>query len=129
MSKLIITVGLPASGKSTWAETYKHTHKNVEIVCKYDVKRPSEVEVKRVRDEIIGEFLSLGKTVISADCNLNPVHISHMKNLFGGHTIEIVKFKVDPKTCIKRDLQRSTDKQVGPSVINSMYKQYHSYLK
>lgn len=79
--QLIITVGLPASGKSTWAEDKRRLAPDVVRVVTMDDIRVAigaqfeagdEGVVQGIRDFAIRGYLEKGYTVISADTNLSP---------------------------------------------------------
>lgn len=133
MPKLILTKGLPASGKTTWALEYIKNNPNAVIVCKDDIrdmllakqgtKSVSEKKVKDWRDSFIATELNEGKDVIVADTNLNPEHEEHLRSLFSkSATISIKYFNVDPRTCVERDKKR--EKSVGSMTIWNMYNKY-----
>lgn len=78
---LTITIGLPASGKSTWAECLRSAFPDrVRIVNRDDIRAMTgarfedgdEPSVARIRDEIIDEFLVHGYDVICSDTNISP---------------------------------------------------------
>lgn len=134
MKKVILTVGLPASGKSTWAKktvdgnpgSYKRVNKD-DLRAMLDNSKHSrgnEKFVLKIRDNIILEALEDGKHVIVDDTNLNKVHHDHIKELVKGlATVEVKDFTdVDFKTCIERDLKRAVS--VGQKVIMGMYNKY-----
>lgn len=80
----------------------------------------NEREIVKVRNELIGFFLSLGKDVIVDDTNLNPIHENNIRDRFG-HLAEIkVKFFDTPlEECITRNANRSN--AVPVEVIRDMY--------
>ena len=57
MAKMILTLGLPASGKSTWAWDYVSKNKNTVIVCRDDIRAdlfsPKRVSHNDPRDHMI----------------------------------------------------------------------------
>ena len=93
--KLIIAKGLPASGKSSWADEYikenpnfikvekDQIRKNGELFKdgKYVHKRGDEAIVLKERDRLIREALRQGKSVISSDTNLVQKHITQLTNI------------------------------------------------
>lgn len=78
---LTITIGLPASGKSTWAEGLrKQFPDRVRIVNRDDIRAITgcrfedgdEPTVARIRDSMIDALLVLGYDVICTDTNISP---------------------------------------------------------
>lgn len=141
MSKLIITKGLPASGKTTWAKEYQSKNPNTVRVNKDDLRamlhnsihsKGREAFALSVRDFIVKKALSEGHEVIVDDTNLNPVHEQELRNIAsivsGNKTktrVEVIiqDFANIPLSeCIVRDKVR--EKSVGASVIRDMYRKY-----
>lgn len=142
--RVYLTVGLPASGKTTWANACqkKHGEDKVAIVCKDDIRktlsidtkthRPDESLVVKERNRLITDALNKGKSVIVADTNLNPVHIKDITKLVAewnyksgqkNVTVQTQSFTNVPlETCIERDKGR--EDAVGESVIKEMYFRY-----
>lgn len=133
MKKVILTKGLPASGKSTWAKKLQDKNPGMyKRVNKDDLRdmldngrwsKSNEKFVLQMRDAIIRVSLEFGQHVIVDDTNLHPKHEEHIKQLVKGVAeVEIQDFTdVSVEECIERDLKR--DKSVGEKVIRSMYKQ------
>lgn len=136
MVKVILTKGLPASGKSTWAKGIVDEHKNAyKRVSKDDLRamldnshwsKDSEKFVLALRDRIILDAVANGKHVIVDDTNLHPKHETHIRELVKGIAeVSIQDFTdVDIDECIRRDLIRPNS--VGQKVIRGMY---NSFLK
>lgn len=141
--KLIMTKGLPASGKSTWAsEQLKHDEfrrdagaHTLVVVTKDDIRNElfkkdwnfdKEKEVLRIRDFRISEALSKGLTVISADTNLAPKHETRLREIAKKYkaVFEIKDDFLDVPlhVCIERDKGR--DDSVGEKVIKEMAEQF-----
>lgn len=133
MPKLIITKGLPASGKSTWSieQVEKHGWKRVSkdsLRAMLDANKWSgknEKFVLQLRDTIVVETLKMGKNIIVDDTNLNPVHEQNLRDLAKEHNAEFVVqdfTDVSIEECIKRDQNRQN--YVGEKVIREMYQKF-----
>lgn len=130
--KLIMTKGLPASGKSTWANEYIVKNSNTKRVNKDDLRamldnslwsKKNEEFVLAIRDYIIIECLTNYKyNVIVDDTNFAPKHEAIFREIAGRFNaeFEIKDFTdVSPEVCIERDLKRVNS--VGSKVIMDMY--------
>ena len=134
--KLIIAKGLPASGKSSWADEYikenpnfikvekDQIRKNGELFKdgKYVHKRGDEAIVLKERDRLIREALRQGKSVISSDTNLVQKHITQLTNIAKQNKakVEVKSFLDVPlKELIERDQKR--EDSVGEQVIRRMF--------
>jgi predicted kinase len=134
--KLILTKGLPASGKTTWAKELLQQKPDYVNLCKDDLRlmfsssKKREREVLEMRNYLTKFYLQNDKNVIWSDTNLNPIHEQKAQEICNELInnglkveLEIKDFRnVDYKECIKRDLLRSNS--VGESVIKEMYYQY-----
>jgi predicted kinase len=135
-TQLIMTRGLPASGKSTWAELFVENSKNTCVRVTKDQLRvmlngsplgrgKKEKHVLRARNALVSTFLDAGTSVIIDDTNFNPAHETALRALAAAHNAE---FRVEDFTdvplaeCIKRDAARTNT--VGERVIRQMWQQY-----
>lgn len=136
--KLIITKGLPASGKSSWADEHIKENPNFVKIEKdqirkngdlfkdgqYVHKRGDEAIVIKERDRLIRQALSEGKSVISSDTNLTQKHITQLTNIAKQNrvAVEVRSFLDVPlKELIERDAKR--EDSVGEQVIRRMFHQ------
>jgi predicted kinase len=135
--KIIMTKGLPGSGKSTWAKGLLDLHPTqVKRVNKDDLRammdnskfsKGNEKFVLKVRDFIVTEALAQSKTVIVDDTNLDPRHENDLRKLAitMGAEFEIKDFThVSAMECIERDALRTGTAHVGKGVIMRMYNQH-----
>jgi predicted kinase len=129
--KLILTKGLPASGKTTWAKDYIARYPETANLCKDDLRsqlpdtKKRENRIIKVRDLLTEHYLSEGYSVIWSDTNLNPVHTKRAIELAEKYQAELVIqdfTKVDLAECIRRDLVRPNS--VGRDEIARMYYDY-----
>jgi predicted kinase len=129
--KLILTKGLPASGKSTWAREYIEKYPTTANLCKDDLRfqlaasKKREGQVMKVRDLLTRHYLENDYSVIWSDTNLNPIHEAKAIAIAQEYNAQfkIQDFTdVDRFECIRRDLLRLNS--VGERVINQMYYQY-----
>ncbi|OIP78302.1 MAG: hypothetical protein AUK48_01980 [Oscillatoriales cyanobacterium CG2_30_44_21] len=127
-------MGLPASGKTTWAKTKidKSPH-HIKRVSQDDLgamlsnchsSEDNENFVLNIQDEIIESALKNGSHVIVDHTNLSPQEESRIRQLIDGLAVlEIVDLRhISLETCIKRDLQRCNS--VGEKVIRDLYDQF-----
>lgn len=132
MIEVILTKGLPASGKSTWARgrlaeypgRYKRVNKD-ELRSMLDAKHSKSNErfVLELRDEIILRAIAEGKHVIVDDTNLAPKHEARISALVHGKAkVSTEVFDVPLEECIRRDLARPNS--VGEKVIRQMWRQF-----
>ena len=134
MQKIILTKGLPASGKSTWAKQYIKDHPDTKRVNKDDLRAmldnsrwssSNEKFILKARNYIVQLALDSGNSVIVDDTNLNPIHEEEMlrvakENEVGFEVHDFSDVSVDE--CIKRDLARPNS--VGEKVIKDMYNKF-----
>ena len=135
-----ITIGISASGKTTWAEE-EAKKINAKIICRDDIRRAlfkfgkwsdykftkaKEKRVSEVVRQLIFDCSITGQSIIIADTNLNPGHLANLKDTLQelGFKIETEFFPIDYEEAVKRDLGRIYS--VGSQVI---YRQYKQWLK
>lgn len=135
MTKIIMTKGLPASGKTTWALEYiKGNPTTCKRVNKDDLREmltgggkwspENEDFVLEIRNEIVKRALYGGYNIIVDDTNLNPIHEKTLRFIAQDRLadFEIKDFTdVEPITCIERDMER--EHPVGEAVIWKMFDQ------
>lgn len=132
--RVILTTGLPGSGKSTWA----HNHVidwGTEMVAtsRDDIRKmigcfpigdkEQEALVSKIQDDIIVRAVKEGKHIIVHDTNLNKKSPTRIKKLFDGDVqFQVADFTDVPvDVCIERDAKR--ENAVGPEVIRNMARQ------
>jgi predicted kinase len=129
--KLILTKGLPASGKTTWAKEYIQKYPETANLCKDDLRlqlsgtNKREKRIIKVRDLLTEYYFEQGYSVIWSDTNLNPVHLSRATELAAKYQAELtIKDFTDVSLaeCIRRDLVRANS--VGQEAIEQMYYDY-----
>ena len=133
--KVIFTVGLPASGKSTWAINFCKKNKDWVRVNRDDLRNmrgeywipKQEDMITHWHDFIVLSALKNGKNVIVDNVNLNKKYRNQLCDLisekYPNTTFELEKFThISLEECIKRDKLRANS--VGEDVIRKMYKKY-----
>lgn len=131
MPTAILTVGIPASGKSTWARGYSSIY-GTPIVCRDDIRimqglkhGDNEDLVTTVEHALIEGLILEGKDFIVADTNINKkfrnrlIKFCHQR----GADVNIITFDISLDEAIMRDAVRGTKGQgyVGPDVITRMH--------
>jgi len=125
MEKLILTVGLPKSGKSTWAKEYSGEH-NVPMVNPDSIRYAlhGEKYIQSYEDEVwhIAKvmtdalFLAGHKEIIIDATNINDQARSIWES--GDREIEYKNFEVSKEECIER-AEEEGDYEIIP-IISSM---------
>ena len=134
---VVITRGLPASGKSTFAREWvqKDPENRVQIekdeIRKdkrlfkdgvYVHKRGDEGIVLKERDRLIHQALGTGKSVISSDTNLVQKHITQISNIAKKYDAEVeVKKFLDVPLADLIDRDQKRENPVGEQVIRRMF--------
>lgn len=146
MKKVILTRGLPGSGKTYWAKSVLQNEPGKwKRVNKDDLRamldnskwsRDNEKFVVELRDQIIRQAMTHGVNIIVDDTNFNPAHEEKIqqivkvnnemnKELDGqeDYEVEIKDFtNVTLDECLQRDKLRLNS--VGEKVIRDMYNKY-----
>lgn len=136
MTKLIITRGLPASGKTTWAKQIANGITTVRV-NRDDLRdmgndyqfvggrAGTEPTIRRQRNKLISDALLAGQNVICDDTNLEEKTVRELHVLALTHGAEFVEHDmcdVPLDECIHRDKVRIErgERGVGETVIRSM---------
>lgn len=141
--KIILTRGLPASGKSTWAkDQVAKSNGKVKRVNKDDLRdmidagiwsKTNEQQILAARDALVTLFISNKEveTVIVDDTNFEEKHFKQMQEFADSYKVLCnrdisVEYKdfldVSLDECIERDSKRT--KPVGQKVIRDMHQRY-----
>lgn len=140
MQEIVLTKGIPGSGKSTWArkmitqsDSWKRVNKDDlrEMVDGSVWSEPNEKVILNIRDHIVMEFIRKGKNVIIDDTNFEDKHFDRMCTIarsFNKHIMVSEKyFPVDLETAIKRNELRMAlhpGNKVTEAVIRHYYDKY-----
>ena len=134
MKKIILTIGLPGSGKTVWSKEYQAKNPNTVRVNKDQLREMlhdsvwsegREKFILKVRNFIVEESLKEGHDVIVDDTNLHSKHKNEMWKIAASNNAEVETkafLDVSIEECIKRDLKRPNS--VGEKVIKQMYNQF-----
>jgi len=143
--KATITVGISASGKSTWAEDQCMSNPKTGEVNRDRIRRQlmeadgkefswakwnwkREKEVTAIADKAIKTFADSGYNLIVSDTNLNPDRLKQLEQRLKtfGYDVDVKTFPVTLEEAWKRDAARKDG--VGHSVIAEQYEKYLKYV-
>lgn len=141
--KCILTVGISACGKSTYAGLLKHTEINRDDIRfgivmpeaqgnwkKYVFSKENESLTTSLEEVLFKKALKAGQDVIVSNTNINTQirrdWIKRCKN--AGYKVKIVVFNICLEEAIQRDSFRGK-RSVGESVITSQYEKLQKALK
>lgn len=136
MSTLVLTRGLPASGKTTWARAWvAEAPERRGRVNRDDLRHQlfgtfhgltfaQETAITEASRAAVLALLSTGRDVVADDMNLRPKYVREWRRFVTshGHDLETVELPVDIETAIERDSQR--ERQVGADAIRSIAGKY-----
>lgn len=131
--KAIITRGFPASGKSTYAQKlvaengFREVNSDeIRALMGFPAvgTEEQEVAVNGIKETLIAAHATECNDIVVSDTNLVS---RHLKKLIAfcesnGYEIELVDFRPELHTLIKRDRRR--EKSVGEDVIRTLWKKY-----
>ena len=129
MSTVYLTIGIPASGKTTWARKTAAADKNTVIVSRDDIRAAhgwvsgfDENRVTRIHRAQIEAALLEDMDVIVADTNINKTFRNRLIKFCHQHGADVVlvPFEISLDEAILRDSTRQTHK-VGPQVVKKFY--------
>lgn len=137
MQHVVLTRGLPASGKSTWAieevkaKGWKRINRDLLrlMVDGGEWSRENESLIVSARDTLLLSFLRKGHSVIIDDTNFDDrtcwkAIFAHLEALDIDVTLSEKSFPVDVDVAIERDSKREGTARVGAEVITRMWKQH-----
>jgi len=138
MTELIVTIGLPGSGKSTWADEFIKNNPNYFNVNRDDIRlmlqgRGRYNKFTKTREDVVTEVqlstarsaIKNGKSVIISDTNLNPAIVKQWEQFAKDRDVDFHKklFTDTPMgVCLDRD--RLREFPVGSNVITGMFERY-----
>ena len=148
--KAIITVGVSASGKTTWAKEFIKEHPEYFIVCRDDLRKEYyekthrnekfswkvwdfmkwEKRITAMSWDLIGRCCENQKNIIIADTNLNKNRLNNLISSLeelGYSEIEIKEFPISFEDACKRDSLRENG--VGFQVIAKQFEQWNKIKK
>lgn len=132
-NKIIITIGIPASGKSTWAKDYVRNNPSWIRISRDDFRqmlKTAQMCEPKIEDLVttlvnktIEQSLAKKLNVIIDNTNVNVKYINGFIDKFKySADIDYRVFDISLKKAIERDNNR--EMKVGEDVIKRMYKQY-----
>jgi len=138
-NKIILLVGVPGSGKSTWAKKYVEDSENHTIrvnndelremmnTVLYDWRNESLI-ADVVRDTVVNGLLR-GWNVIIDNMNISKKHYNYWKKFADsqGYEVEVRIFDPGLDICIERDKLRS--RTIGEERIKEIYAQFERNWK
>jgi predicted kinase len=131
--RIIITVGLPGSGKSTWAKNWINNNENWVRVNRDDFRQmlkgtpvcENKIEqlITLTQKDLIKKCLGKRLNVVLDNTHLKKEYINDIIETFKYHAdIEFRVFDTPVETCIQRDALRSVP--VGDTIIRKMNKDW-----
>lgn len=137
---LLMIMGLPSSGKTTYSRSIassvpnhvRVSKKDIRNELKWDDKNPDAfIKLNAIRDMQITEALTAGKCVISDDCNFDPADEVRLREIAKECKAEFKKqFLNTPlQECMRRNSFRLLVDRIEPIEIRQMAEKYRLYPK
>ena len=140
--KAILTIGIPGSGKTTWAEQqvvlngFNNINRDdlrmslfgLEHYSDYVFSRKNEKIATDKVHSIIDEYAKGGMDIIISDTNLNEMYRNKMVKRLEGlrYDVEFKEFPISFETALKRNDKRA-DKTIPRAVLFHMWKAWLEY--
>ena len=146
MSKIIATVGISGSGKTTWAKKYCEEDPKSRVIVGRDKIREMlygrsendmkdyyatdgfmrrEKQVTQSQDTLVKMFLAKDITVVVDDTHLKQVYLDRWAQF--GVPVEVKVIELDVESCVRGDAQR--ERSVGESVIRRQEKSFYQMIR
>ena len=136
MIKIILCVGIPACGKSTWAkeEVRKDPEGTTRInrddlrnmMSNYHFSDSNEKLVTEVRNSAIRSALKKGRNVILDETNLNPRNFEDICDMVKDLNISAMvmekPFYIELDEALERDAKREGSAKVGEEIVKKFWK-------
>jgi len=144
MNKIVLTRGIPASGKTTFARRWVEEDPENRVRINMDDIRnmlgpywvPNrEKLVRAIKEESLWSAMIFHKDIILDNMNLNLHELSYVHQAIEtlikseGYTyiIEFIDFKTPLDVCIDRDSKR--EHSIGEQVITEIYNKYKDFYE
>ena len=138
---VIMTKGLQASGKSTWAEQFVKDNQNYKrvnrdsirhMLSSYTFDKPNENLVTSIEQKIIFDLIDQEYNLVLDNMHLNDKTVESTKKIIQhyAHTeveFEIKEFPITLAAAVERDKKRSFP--IGEKVIKDTYRKYEVECK
>ena len=141
MRTFILLSAVPGAGKSTWAEQYRLSNKNVKVVSSDALRKEITGEYQNFKHEaevwekyfsLINDYAKNSEdvTVIADSTNLtNKYRKKYIEKVKGFDFKILIVLKKDLKTLLKQNRQRSESQIVPEYVLKNMYKSFEDPSK
>lgn len=134
MTQLVLTVGLPGSGKSTWAKQWvaedparraRVNRDDLRTMLRGELiwgDRDLEEQVTAAQRAAVAALLAAGVSVVVDDTNLNPARRNILVSIGQAAGADVVIHRMDTpiEECIRRDALRPPHQRVGEAVIRRL---------
>ena len=131
MSKLIMLIGLPSSGKSTWSSKYMECHENTELVSSDAIReevfgdvndQSHNAEVFNIVHKRVVAAIKNGKDAILDSTNLSRKRRIHFIKSIPECEVRAIVFAIPFEECCKRNAAR--ERVVPQSAMERMYRSF-----
>jgi predicted kinase len=135
-SNIIILIGIPASGKSTWTTTFLAENPNWVSISRDAfrfalrnepfLRGNGEKLITQLVNDAIKTSVDFGYNVIVDQTNVNPRYFKELLrycNSIGEVSFKV--FDIDFDTAVERD--RNRERSVGVHIINKMYENFQEF--
>jgi predicted kinase len=136
MLELILTRGIPASGKSTFAKAWVLAGKNRVRINRDDIRMQlfnkefgvDEDAVTVVEDAMVEAALKAGNSVIVDDCNIQQRYINRLAAIGHKYSAQVMvkQFDIPLEVALERNAQR--ERVVPEKVVRDMHKRLNNWL-
>lgn len=136
--KITILIGIPGSGKTTWAKRYLENNLRAVHVSRDDIRMmyqyqnllPDALEVavsKVVKESILAAF-EAGFEVVYDACNVESAYIREIEEYADSAYIDYFLMSTPLEVCLERNVERDDNIRVPDDVMTKMYNSYINLL-